>query len=64
MTDWIGKKIGNYEIRQLLARGGAGRVYKAFQPSLERHVAIKMIRSELASDSSVVEHFRREANPK
>ncbi len=61
MTDWIGQQIGKYEIKELLGRGGMGEVYKAFQPALERAVAIKLIHTHLAGEPGAVDRFRREA---
>ena len=61
MTDWTGKQIGKYEIKELLGRGGMGEVYKAFHPALERDVAIKTIHANLAQEAGTVDRFRREA---
>jgi serine/threonine protein kinase len=51
-----------YEIRSVLGRGGFGRVYRAWDPLLERDVAIKMLR--LSEDFTPTDHqrFRRETN--
>lgn len=38
-----------------------GEVYRAFQPTLERDVAIKTIRTHLAGDTGTADRFRREA---
>jgi serine/threonine-protein kinase len=54
-------KVGHYEIVAELGRGGMGVVYKGFEPSLQRHVAIKMLSESLADDTLVVERFFREA---
>ena len=61
MTDWIGKQIGKYTLKALLGRGGMGSVYKAYQPVLERDVAIKLIHTHLIGDPEVLTRFRREA---
>ncbi len=50
-----GDKIGNYEIIALIGEGGMGEVYKAWDPNLNRFVAIKV--SKLPFD----ERFQREA---
>jgi len=57
----IPARLGKYEIEGLLAGGGMGQVYRAYHPSLERHVAVKVIRTEAARDQGTVERFRREA---
>jgi serine/threonine-protein kinase len=61
MQDLSGQKLGQYELRERLGRGGMADVYKAFQPSIERFVAVKTMLGHLASDQEFVERFRREA---
>lgn len=61
MRNLSGQKIGQYEIREQLGRGGMAEVYKAYQPGLDRFVAIKVMLGHLASDGDFVERFRREA---
>lgn len=55
------KMLGHYEIVSELGRGGMGVVYKAFEPSLDRHVAIKVLANQMADDPVVVQRFQREA---
>ena len=55
------RKLGDYELIEEIARGGMGIVYKAWQPGLERFVAVKTIRSGLLATSADVERFQREA---
>jgi len=57
----IGKTIGQYEIVKPLGGGGMGRVYHAYQISLERDVAIKIMSSELTKTEGYLARFRREA---
>jgi serine/threonine protein kinase len=57
----IGRIIGNYKIQSKLGEGGMGAVYKGVDTMLDREVAIKALRPELASQTSVVERFRSEA---
>ena len=53
--------LGHYEIVAELGRGGMGVVYKGYEPSLSRYVAIKELSSSLTNNSVVVERFLREA---
>lgn len=50
-----------YEIVRPLGQGGMGAVYLARERALERFVAIKVLRPDLANTESVRERFRREA---
>jgi Serine/threonine protein kinase len=56
-----GSVIGNrFEILQLLGEGGMGSVYKARDRELERDVALKLIRSELARNAEILRRFKQE----
>lgn len=56
-----GDLLGNrYEILQLLGEGGMGAVYKARDRELDRPVALKVIRPEMASSSSMLARFKQE----
>ncbi len=57
----IGQLVGNYKIESKLGEGGMGAVYKGVDTMLDREVAIKALRPELASQTAVVERFRSEA---
>ena len=57
----IGHIVGNYKVTEKLGEGGMGAVYKGVDLMLEREVAIKALRPELASQPQVVERFRSEA---
>jgi serine/threonine-protein kinase len=52
---------GRYEVGALLGRGGMAEVHLGHDTRLSRPVAIKMLRSDLARDSSFLARFRREA---
>lgn len=57
----LGAKLGPYEIRQEIGRGGMAVVYRAYQPSMDRDVAIKVILRTMAGGASAVQRFQREA---
>lgn len=57
----IGSRLGNYRITEKIDSGGMGEVFKGVDLMLEREVAIKMLRPELACQPQVVERFRQEA---
>nr|MBP6820574.1 serine/threonine protein kinase [Acidobacteriota bacterium] len=52
---------GKYRLEQLIAHGGMGSVYRATHLSLDRAVAIKILRAEFLSDATARERFNREA---
>lgn len=55
------KTLGPYIVLEELGTGGMGVVYRAFEPSLNRLVAIKVLSAELTRDAAFVKRFRREA---
>jgi hypothetical protein len=62
MADVLGgRTLGQYELMERLRRGGMGTVYKAYQPSLDRYVAVKVLSTFLAQDPDFTGRFEREA---
>jgi len=65
MEDFTGKQFGPYQIIALLGEGGMSVVYKAFQPSMGRYVALKLLSRQYTPDQqSNIEflgRFRQEA---
>jgi len=59
--DFIGKKIGRYKIDELIGQGGMASVYKGYDTSLNREVAIKIIQTKFGSNDIFVKRFLREA---
>ena len=59
--DLLGTTLGNYRILAPLGQGGMARVYRAYQESLDREVAVKVLPPWYAADRSFVERFNLEA---
>ncbi len=59
--DLTGQALGGFTILRRLGRGGMADVYLARQDSLDRNVALKVLKPDLAQDQSYIERFTREA---
>ena len=57
----IDKKLGPYSITEEIGAGGMATVYRAYQSSMDRHVAVKVIRTSILQDPTMKDRFRREA---
>ncbi len=57
----IGKQFGSYELKELLGRGGMAAVYRGFQASIDRSVAVKVLPAELLADPHFSARFSNEA---
>ena len=55
------QKIGPYQITRLIGKGGMGRVYEAINEQIQRRVAIKILNSQFAANTIVVQRFLNEA---
>ena len=53
--------LGDFELRREIGRGGMGTVYEAWQRSLQRVVALKVLGTHVSSSPSAVLRFQREA---
>jgi len=53
--------LRQFELRNLIGSGGNGNVYRAWDTTLERFVAVKLLRKELMQDPKAMEAFYREA---
>jgi serine/threonine protein kinase len=62
MNDLIGKTLGGYQITEQIGKGGMATVFRAYQPSLDRDVAIKVLPPYYADqDETFIARFKREA---
>jgi serine/threonine-protein kinase len=62
MSTLLGTTLnGRYRLEARIGAGGMSTVYRAFDSTLERQVAVKLMNREVASDSEELERFRREA---
>jgi len=57
----VGHTLGAYQLVERLGQGGMATVYKAYEPALDRYVAIKILPQFFARDPSFSHRFRREA---
>src|SRR2546422_10098272 len=57
----IGKSLGQFIIRERIGSGGMATVFKAYQPNLDRYVAIKVLPAYHARDPIFVKRFAQEA---
>ena len=61
MVDEAGKLLARYRLDAKIATGGMGALFEATDERLDRKVAVKLLKDELAQDPTFVERFRREA---
>ena len=61
MDALVGKSLGQFIIRERIGSGGMATVFKAFQPTLERYVAVKVLPAFHANDEIFVKRFVMEA---
>jgi eukaryotic-like serine/threonine-protein kinase len=54
-------QLRQFELRSVIASGGMGTVFRAFDTMLHREVALKMLKREMAGDQEVLDSFYREA---
>src|SRR5579871_541424 len=59
--DLTGRTVGDFRIVRRLGQGGMGQVYLAEQVSLKRKVALKLLRAELAANTTALVRFKKEA---
>ena len=60
-TDLSGRELAGFQVLRRLGRGAMADVYLAEQTALKRRVALKVLKPELASDTTYLKRFEREA---
>lgn len=61
MENLTGRQFGPYQIVAPVGEGGMAAVYKAYQPSMERYVALKVLPRQMAQSEEFIARFKREA---
>jgi serine/threonine protein kinase len=61
VEDLTGKRFGSFQIVAPLGEGGMAAVYKAYQPAMERFVALKVLPRHMSTSEEFTARFRREA---
>ena len=54
-------RLGRYQVVEFIGRGGMGTVYRALDPMLERHVAVKTINESFTANEQYITRFQTEA---
>ena len=57
----IPRRLGHFDLQEVLGEGGMGAVFRAFDTSLHREVAVKVLRADVASSPHLIARFQREA---
>jgi len=61
MANWVGKRLGKVQIESLVARGGVAEIYVGTHITLDRKVAVKILRNLSEDNSDALLRFQREA---
>jgi ligand-binding sensor domain-containing protein/tRNA A-37 threonylcarbamoyl transferase component Bud32 len=61
MNPYIGKRLGSYQLLEQIGQGGMATIFKAYQPSMDRYVAVKILPAHFTEDESFVARFTQEA---
>ncbi len=61
MPEEIVKRVGQYELRKVLGKGGMATVWRAYQASLDREVALKLMAPQFTDEEDFIKRFNQEA---
>jgi ligand-binding sensor domain-containing protein/tRNA A-37 threonylcarbamoyl transferase component Bud32 len=62
MNQYVGKRLGAYQLLEQIGQGGMATIYKAYQPSMDRYVAVKILPAHFTQDETFVARFTQEAH--
>ena len=60
MADLVGQQLGQYQVLEQIGKGGMATVYRAWQPSVKRDVAVKVLRQHMSNDDEFLRRFYHE----
>ena len=55
------EKLGRYQLIEIIGEGAMARVYKAYDPEINRGIAVKLLKEQFAADTNYRARFLREA---
>ena len=61
MSELVGKTLGEYQLTEIIDRSGETFVFKGFQPSKKRYVAVKVLKPEVAQNAATAQRFLQQA---
>ena len=61
MEDLAGREFGPFRVIEPLGHGGMAAVYKAYQPAMDRYLALKVLSRQYNADPQFLDRFRYEA---
>jgi tRNA A-37 threonylcarbamoyl transferase component Bud32 len=61
MSDLTGQRLGQYQILARVGKGSVSTIYKAYQPKLDRYVAVKVLSPHVVDEEGFLERFTQEA---
>jgi tRNA A-37 threonylcarbamoyl transferase component Bud32 len=61
MEQLVGRQLGKYDIVEMIGKGGMAAVYKGYQASMNRYVAVKVMAQQFSDDEAFVNRFKNEA---
>ncbi len=61
MNDTVMERLGRYQVREIIGEGAMASVYRAFDPEINRQLAIKLLKAQLRLDGEYRNRFLREA---